>query len=148
VEAKIIFHAASKCQFRRRLIEGVWRLIASKNVGGKIYEADLGPINSDLEEKLKMLGIEAPAEAPSKTLESKEAIMDKAGERFKRIKEYAGWGLKIKVVNGKAYLCTKSRRVGGKVVTKSLGPYDEEAKRILEKLKINVEEPGQKRSKA
>ncbi|MEM3464193.1 MAG: type IV secretion system DNA-binding domain-containing protein, partial [Candidatus Bathyarchaeia archaeon] len=148
VEAKIIFHAASKCQFRRRLIEGAWRLIASKNVGGKIYEADLGPINSDLEEKLKMLGIEAPAEAPSKTLESKEAIMDKAGERFKRIKEYADWGLKIKVVNGKAYLCTKSRRVGGKVVTKSLGPYNEEAKRILEKLKINVEEPRQKRSKA
>jgi hypothetical protein len=31
--------------------------------------------------------------------------------------------------------------VEGKVVTKSLGPYDEEAKRMLQQLKIHVEEP-------
>lgn len=143
VETNIIFHAASKCQFRKRFTGETWRLIATKKVGGKTYEADLGPINGELEKKLKILGIEAPAEAPSKKPEEKETAgsLDEASERLKRIKEYASWGLKIKVVNGKPYLCTKSRRVEGKVVTKSLGPYDEEAKRILEKLKIMVEQP-------
>ncbi len=143
VETKIIFHASSKCQFRRRFNGETWRLIATKKVGGKAYEADLGPINEELEKKLKILGIEAPAEAPSKTPEEKEAAgsSDKVEERLKRIKEYASWGLKIKVVDGKPYLCTKSRRIGGKVVTKSLGPYDEEAKRMLEQLKITVEQP-------
>jgi len=57
------------------------------------------------------------------------------------IKKYARWGLKVKFVKGKPYLMTKSKRVEGKVVTKSLGPYDEEAKRILKQLKIHVEEP-------
>lgn len=136
VETKIIFHALSKCLFTRRLVDGQWRLIAKKHVGSKTYTADLGPYTHEVEEKLKQLGIEAPPE----TVIAEEPKSG-ADERMERIKQYASWGLRVKVVKGKPYLMTKSKRVEGKVVTKSLGPYDEEAKRILKQLKIHVEEP-------
>jgi len=58
-------------------------------------------------------------------------------ERRRKIASFADWSMRVKRVGGKAYLYA-DKSIGGKTVSRSLGPLDEEALTIIEELRLTV----------
>jgi len=137
-------------------------LLAEKKVDGNTITVHLGKLDEKTKEAIAGMGLGVegleeekktdkasasyhrklpPEVTTEKTKPPKKRLRRQQTNREKRILEFQDWHLLVRVKKGKPYLyARKYDREKGKHIEKYLGPFDDEAKKIVEKFGLTVKE--------